>query len=193
VRPEGLEPPTLGSEVRCSKFYTVRPTRRVCIKGRKPVPIELKLLQGQRRRRPANDDEPLVVAGIPVKPHGLSRLESQYWNSLVRSLTARRILHPGMGGVLLLAFSYYEQFQKCREACRESSVYETRSREGAVIWKQKPEAALMAQAQKGLLHYLQDLGLTPASAVRTHALPLAKKKDTGGIESYFDNPTKPSA
>jgi len=46
---------------------------------------------------------------------------------------------------------------------------------------------------KGLLGCLEQLGLTPASAGRVRPLPLAKKKDTGGIESYFNNPTKPSA
>jgi hypothetical protein len=51
----------------------------------------------------------------------------------------------------------------------------------------------MFQAMKGLTGCLEQLGLTPASAARCHPLPLAKKKETGGIESYFDNPTKPSS
>jgi phage terminase small subunit len=105
------------------------------MKGRIPVPKELKLLQGQRRRRPANEAEPLVVAGIPPKPKGLTRIESAYWNRLVRNLSRRRTLHVGMGGILQVAVSFYDQFQKCHDACRTSSVYETRSREGAVIWK----------------------------------------------------------
>ena len=105
----------------------------------------------------------------------------------------RRTLHAGMGGILHVACSYYWQFQKAREACKESSVYETRSREGTVIWKQKPEAALMSQAMKGLTTCLEHLGLTPASAARCHALPAAPKKERGGLESYFDTPTTPSA
>jgi hypothetical protein len=51
----------------------------------------------------------------------------------------------------------------------------------------------MNQAKKGLMHCLEHLGLTPASAARVHALPAAKKKARGGIESYFENDTKPSA
>ena len=80
---------------------------------------------------------------------------------------------------------------RAREACRESSSYETRSREGAVVWKQKPEVALMFQAMKGLTGCLEQLGLTLASAARCHALPVAKKRERGGIDSYFEN--NPSA
>lgn len=163
------------------------------MKGRIPIPVALKVLRGNRRRRPVNRDEPVLTAGTPPKPKGLNRIESVYWNQLVKNLTARRTLHPSQDGILHVACSYYWQFQKCRAACRESSVYETRSREGAVIWKQKPEVALMFQAMKGLVACLEHLGLTPASAARARPLPAAKKKETGGIESYFSNPTKPSA
>lgn len=60
-----------------------------------------------------------------------------------------------------------------------------------MLWKQKPEAALMSQAMKGLTSCLEDLGLTPASAARCHVLPAATKKERGGLESYFED--KPSA
>jgi hypothetical protein len=46
------------------------------------------------------------------------------------------------------------------------------------------EAALMHQANKGLLHCLEQLGLTPASSGRCRALPGAEKKT--GIEAYFN-------
>ena len=158
------------------------------MKGRKPMPLELKLLRGNRRRRPVNPDAPLITAGAPSKPKGLNRIESAYWNSLVKTLMQRRTLHPGMGGILHVACSYYWQFMKARQACKNSSVYKTRSREGAVVWKQKPEAALMSQAAKGLTSCLEQLGLTPASAARCHALPAATKKEPGGLDSYFDDP-----
>ena len=153
----------------------------------------MKILRGSRQRRPRTEDEPVLTAGTPRKPQGLTRIESVYWTRLVKSLAARRTLDKSQGDILQLACSYYWQFQKCREACKESAVYVTTSREGAVIWKAKPEAALMNQAKKGLLHCLEHLGLTPASAARVHALPAAKKNARGGIESYFDNPSKPSA
>lgn len=164
------------------------------MKGRIPVPMELKLLRGTRRRSSGNQDEPITTAGIPPKPKGLTRIESQYWKSLVKHLMQRRTLHSGMGSILELACSYHAQYRKNREACKVSSVYETRSREGAIVWKEKPEVAIMRQGMKGLLGCLEQMGLTPASAARVRPLPLAKKKETNGIESYFDGPpTNPSA
>ena len=50
---------------------------------------------------------------------------------------------PWGGGVLESAYSDHEQFRKCREACKQSSVNEPRSRESAVVWKEKSEADLM--------------------------------------------------
>ncbi|HMF85957.1 MAG TPA: hypothetical protein VK598_06370 [Nitrospiraceae bacterium] len=50
--------------------------------------------------------------------------------------------------------------------------------------KPKPETALMHQAHEELLHCLEQLGLTPASAARCRALPGAGKKS--GIEEYFN-------
>jgi phage terminase small subunit len=157
------------------------------MKGRIPEPLALKLLKGNRRRRPVNPDEPLITVGAPPKPNGLNRIESAYWNTLVKTLMQRQTLHAGMGGILLVACSYYWQFMTARAACKQSTVYKTRSREGAVVWKAKPEAALMSQAAKGLTNCLEHLGLTPASAGRTHALPLPTKEERGGIESYFQN------
>jgi len=46
---------------------------------------------------------------------------------------------------------------------------------------------------KGLLGCLEQLGLTPASASRVRPLLLPKKKNPDGIESYFEDPTKPLA
>jgi hypothetical protein len=68
-----------------------------------------------------------------------------------------------------------------------------KSREGEIRRKQKPKAELARQAMKGLVGCLEQLGLTPASAGRVRPLPLAKKLDPAGIESYFDNPPEPSA
>lgn len=163
------------------------------MKGRIPVPLELKVLRGTRRRRSANDKGPITTAGIPPKPKGLSRIESAYWNSLVRTLSQRRTLHSGMGGILELACSYHGQYRRSRAACRDGDTYETKSREGEIRRREKPEVAIARQAMKGLLGCLEQLGLTPASASRVHPLPLPKKRDPDGIESYFENLTKPSA
>lgn len=67
-----------------------------------------------------------------------------------------------------------------------------KNREGEIRRRQKPEAELARVAMKGLLCCLEQLGLTPASASRVRPLPLPKKKQRDGIESYFENPTKPS-
>jgi phage terminase small subunit len=82
---------------------------------------------------------------------------------------------------------------RAREACKESSVYQTTSREGAVIFKAKPEVQIGNITRKQLMVCLMELGLTPVSSARVHPLPAAKKKEKDGLASYFSNPEKPSA
>ena len=84
---------------------------------------------------------------------------------------------------------------RAREACKESSVYQTTSREGAVIFKAKPEVQIGNIARKQLMVCLMELGLTPVSSARVHPLLAVKKKEKDGLASYFSNPDplKPSA
>jgi P27 family predicted phage terminase small subunit len=144
------------------------------VKGRKPVPIELKILRGQRRR--SSTEEPVMVASTPQKPKGLDALETAYWNALVKDLSQRRILHESMSGVLEVAVSCYAEWQRAAAACRKSGVYRTKSRKGPTIWKQKPEVAIAHAAKKQFLTVLIELGLTPSSAARCHPLPVEKKQ-----------------
>jgi P27 family predicted phage terminase small subunit len=98
-----------------------------------------------------------------------------------------------MRGVLEVAVSAYSEWQRAAQACRKSVVYRTKSREGATIWKQKPEVAIAHAAKKQYLAVLIELGLTPSSDSRCHPLPLEKKRARSGLASYFNDPLKPSA
>jgi hypothetical protein len=84
------------------------------MKSRKPISKGLKLLRGDRRRGLANADQPVITACVPSKPKGLARIESAYWNSLVKNLNQRRVFHPGMGGIRLIACSFYQGVKKSR-------------------------------------------------------------------------------
>ena len=97
-----------------------------------------------------------------------------------------------MRGVLEVAVSCYAEWQRAAAACRKSVVYKTKSREGAGVWKQKPEVAIAHAAKKQYLAILIELGLTSSSASRCHPLPVAKKKERNGLASYFSTPDKPT-
>ena len=161
------------------------------MKGRKPTPLALKVLRGQRVRSRAVD--PAMIVSTPEKPRGLDQLESACWNSLVKDLSQRRLLHESMRGVLEVACSAYADWQRAVQACRKSLTYKTKSREGAVIFKQRPEVDIGNAAKRQYLSVLIELGLTPASASRCHPLPVEPKRARSGLASYFNDPLKPSA
>jgi phage terminase small subunit len=81
------------------------------------------------------------------------------------------------------------------QACRKSNVYKSKTREGATIWKPRPEVAIGNAAKRQYLQVLVELGLTPASSSRCHPLPVEKKRARSGLASYFNEPgpLKPSA
>ena len=107
----------------------------------------------------------------------------------MKTLAQRRVLHAGMGGILQVAVNFYDEWQRCRAACKESTVYETRSREGTIIWKSKPEVSIGNQARKGLMACLQDLGLTPAPCQR----PRRKKRAGSSPTSRIPRSLRPEA
>ena len=47
-----------------------------------------------------------------------------------------------MRGVLEVACSCYADWQRAAEACRKGVTYKTKSREGATVYKEKPEVAI---------------------------------------------------
>ena len=71
------------------------------MKGRKPLPIDLKILRGQRRRSRAY--ESVMIASSPEKPKGLDALETACWNALCRDLLTRTLnsAYPSEGNVPL--------------------------------------------------------------------------------------------
>ena len=62
----------------------------------------------ETRRGSVNADHPVITVRVPSKPNGRTCIESVYWNLLVKNLNQRRVFRPGMGGILLIACSFYQ-------------------------------------------------------------------------------------
>jgi phage terminase small subunit len=62
------------------------------MRGRKPKPSFIKLLDGNPGKRPLNDREPSVLSGAPEAHDGLDAEAQAEWEQLVGDLDAKGIL-----------------------------------------------------------------------------------------------------
>lgn len=73
--------------------------------GPAPLPTALKILRGNRGKRPLNRLEPILEAGVPEKPKDFDRFETREWNRIIKSLGPARALTKSDLGILLVACS----------------------------------------------------------------------------------------
>src|SRR4030088_1854931 len=62
------------------------------MRGRKPKPTVLKLLDGNPGKRPLNDREPASIPGIPDMPEDLDDEAQAEWNRIVPELREMGLL-----------------------------------------------------------------------------------------------------
>ncbi|GKS58189.1 hypothetical protein YTPLAS18_17160 [Nitrospira sp.] len=145
------------------------------MRGRKPVPIELKVLRGNPGKRPLTTENPLFTAGIPDKPKDLNPDESKEWDRLTRELDG--VLSVADYGILRLTVDAYARFVRTMRALNEHGMtYETCNSQGARMIRLRPEVKIMEQVRKQYLSCLVELGATPAQHGRVSLLRKAEPK-----------------
>jgi phage terminase small subunit len=125
------------------------------MRGQKPVPTALKLINGNPGKRAINAREPKPEIGAPDAPEWLSAEARIEWNEIVRDLLAIGVLTK-IDRAVLAAYC-----QILGEIVRKGRVGEI------------PTPALFGQ----LRGYMAELGLTPASRTRIHAVITDEKHE----------------
>ena len=74
-----------GLGVSCPRYRNVKPEGLLIAKGRPRKPTKLKILEGNRGRRPLSRNEPEYEPTVP-KPSDLSPLASEWWDHVVPQL-----------------------------------------------------------------------------------------------------------
>lgn len=149
------------------------------MKGRKPKPTALKLLNGNPGRRPLNKLEPTPEPGIPDPLAQLTPEGMDHYRALTERLSAVRVLTVNDGPALSgLAQSIADYEQATGELARMGKVILTDR--GAV---KNPWTTIQKQAFDQMQKGFTDFGLTPASRSRLQSLP--KKDDADEKERLF--------
>lgn len=152
------------------------------LRGRPRKPTKLRLVEGNRSRRPLPVGEPEPPAGLPDKPKHIAKdpIASAEWERIC-SLTVlknARVLTVQDGPVLEATCMAYSWLRAAADILREDGLtYETTNTVDAVVMKPRPEAALAKSFLTEYRAFLTHFGLSPATRGKVTRLDEEQEAD----------------
>lgn len=153
------------------------------MRGRKPTPTALKLVQGNPGKRPLNTNEPQPAEGDPSCPSWLTREAKAEWNRWVKALGPTRMLTQADRTALAALCEAWGLLKEAQAEVTEhgTTVFEVERtcEDGTVVYaraKTNPAVRTMLQSMATIRALAVEFGGTPSARSRLHA-PEAKKSD----------------
>ena len=164
-------------------------------RGPAPKPTPLKIIEGNRGRRPLPVDEFMPLVALPECPAHLDGAAREEWNRIVPVLEKYgNLLTEVDGPSLALYCQAYARWQEAEELLNE---FRARSKDGRWMLTRTPSGYTMQNPAIGLARsaaeevnrYLQQFGLSPASRTRVQ-VPQGRtendaKPKTQGADRFF--------
>jgi len=158
------------------------------MRGRKPKPVELRVLQGNPGHRPIPTNTPKPKPKAPPCPAFLDDVAKTEWKRAGRELERLGLL-TGLDMVAFAAYcQLYSRWKACEDIIREKGITDTISRldkegnEVTLFDQTRPEVVIARQSLQLIKVYCAEFGLTPSSRARI-TLPGAKDEDPDGVLS----------
>jgi len=141
------------------------------MRGRKPKPTALKLLDGNPGKRQINGAEPKPPASLPSCPPHLSPVAKAEWKRIARSLNQVGLLTQVDRTTMAGYCQCYGRWVEAEEKLAETPAI---LRTPAGYIQQSPWLSISNKQLELMVKYMAELGLTPASRSR-----LAIQMNTG--------------
>ena len=132
------------------------------MRGRRPKPTALKLIEGNPGKRPLPKDEPTPPVGA-TKPKGLGAVASRKWDELAPLLTESRILTVVDAGALEAYCVAYEEYELAGQEIEKNGLTILNRFDDTV---ENPCVATRRKALNAMRQWAIELGMTPASRSR---------------------------
>lgn len=137
------------------------------MRGRKPLPTEVKKSNGNPGGRPLYKPKPEVDPSIPKKPAYIKGVSAKMWREIVELLKDMKVLRKSDGVALQLFCQAYAQWRTNDEIIQEKGgVYITKNVNGDKIVKTLPQVKIAAEAWRRVQSMLAEFGMTPAARAR---------------------------
>lgn len=154
--------------------------------GRKPTPSHLRLIAGNRGKRPINEDEPKPRRERPSAPAGVSDSAREVWGQTVLVLDEMGVLTTADSFAVEMLCeaiadhrSAVEQIALNKKKSKEETdvvtdsdwsacghYYRTKSREGGFMWRSHPAVAMKSDADRRIKAWCAEFGMTPSARSR---------------------------
>ena len=142
------------------------------MRGRKPKPTALKLLNGNAGKRKLNMQEPQFESGIPNKPKWFDTYASEEWDRLTSDLNGQRVFTKKDLGILVSVCIVYEQMRETLSIIKKlGRSYTVEDMGGNKHYKARPECVRFETAQKEYRTLLAEIGFSPTSRSKVQTVP----------------------
>jgi P27 family predicted phage terminase small subunit len=153
----------------------------------KSKPTALKVLEGNRGKRPLNGNEPKPKLEIPPPPAELSEDARIEWDYISGRLYAVGCLTEVDRGVLAAYCQAYGRWVQAERALNACARFDTAS-SGLLVkhdngsYYANPLVAIANNAMKDMVKYSIEFGMTPSARSRIHA---QKPEETDAASRFF--------
>lgn len=156
----------------------------------RPKPTALRVIEGNRSRRPLPQKEPKPRLGLPPAPAHLDARAIAEWNRITPELHAIGVLSVIDGAVLAAYCMAYSRWAEAEEAIARMKARDQLT--GALMIKTSNGNAiqnpLVGTANKAMLlmcRFAIEYGLTPSSRTTIEARPYEDEETRANPEKYF--------
>lgn len=148
------------------------------MRGRKPKPTVLKVLEGNPGKRSINDREPAVPDGIPDCPDWLDAEAKAEWYRMAKVLKDMHLLSLADRTALAAYCVAYSRWVEAETQVKKYGMIVKSPHKGFPM--KSPYLTVADQAMESMRKFMVEFGLTPSSRSRIRV------PDDGGAADEFD-------
>jgi P27 family predicted phage terminase small subunit len=139
------------------------------MRGRKPKPTLLKVLDGNPGRRPLNDREPDPAQGIPVRPDWLDAEAQAEWDRVSQELSDMGTLTLADRAALAAYCTAWSRWVEAEGMVKKFGMIVKSPEKGFPM--KSPYLSIADQALETMRKLMVEFGLTPSSRSRIRVAP----------------------
>ena len=172
--------------------------------GRKPIPTHLRVIAGNRGKRPINENEPKPRRERPSAPAGVSDMAREVWGQVCLILDEMGVLTSADSVAVEMLCeavsdhrSAVEQINLAKKKAKEDAdnkidsdwsscghYYWTKSREGGRMLRPHPAVSMKSDADRRIKAWCSEFGMTPSARSRL-VVGVGGGQDKEKANSYF--------
>ena len=160
------------------------------MRGRKPLPSHLKLVQGNRGKRPIRPESIKVEPSLPMPPPHLCDEAKVEWGRVASMLYALRLLSEADIAALAAYCQAWATFKRATEALEVMSKGDPltkglliKTTNGNAI--QNPLLGIANKAAADMVRFAAEFGMTPSARARINAPKGEETQSQDTVERFF--------